>query len=370
LDRATINAPPSKTKTAVAMPLSGPMDHPMIDMPFHAEIDGRHYLGRSISLVRAGIGGLVDPQLEGAQRIAWVVFRFNGFTVALTIEVRLEAVNTKTGTATLVFLDPLGEHLPQLRHLMNAYIAGDLVTLGNALSAGVAAEASARPNAAPDRGIGAKMRQLSGTVAIIALSALLVTLVAQRVFQRAFTTTLATPAIAGFDGRTLAATATGQIDFLNPQAKPGEVAFAIRANSGETLSVTMPCDCRIEPLGVEAGATVFAGDPILRLSAPDAPLILSGSLPAGRAIDLAAADHVELRFADGTHFAATLAPGGIAGSASVDLLPYRLLPVTPLPEGRLGQLAEVMIYSPVPAMFQPLASLSRFLSPVSKALTP
>ena len=202
-------------------------------------------------------------------------------------------MDTKTGTATLIFLDPLGEHL---------------VTLGNTLSTGVAAGASARPKAVLDRGFGTRLRQLSGTVAIIALSALLVTLVAQKVFQRTYTVSLATPAVAGFDGRTLAATATGQLDFLNIMARPGEVAFAIRANSGETLSVTMPCDCRIGPLGVEAGAPVFAGDPILRLSAPDAPLILTGFLPAERAIDLAAADHVELRFADGVQFAATLAP--------------------------------------------------------------
>ena len=91
MDHVTIDAPLAKTRTADAMPLSGPSDPPMIDMPFHAEIDGRHYLGRGISLVRAGISGLVDPQLEGAERIVRVVFRVNGFTVALTIEVRLEA---------------------------------------------------------------------------------------------------------------------------------------------------------------------------------------------------------------------------------------------------------------------------------------
>ena len=89
-------------------------------------------------------------------------------------------------------------------------------------------------------------------------------LVAGKLFQRVFTHRLATPVVAGFDGRTLAATATGQVEFLDPQAKPGEVAYAIRANTGQVLSVAMPCDCRVEVLGVEAGSTVFAGDPVLR----------------------------------------------------------------------------------------------------------
>lgn len=364
------------------MPLAGPADHPMIDMPFHVEIDGRQYRGRGISLVRAGVAGLMDPQSDGAERFALVVFRFQGFTVALTIEARMQAVDAAKGTAMLTFLDPLGDHLPQLRHLMNAYIAGDLVTLGNALSLGAASGVAGSPKALQARGLRPVLRRVAGTAAIVGLTALLLTLVAEKVFQRVFTVTLATPAIAGFAGRTLAATATGQIDFLNAAAAPGEVAFAIRANSGQTLSVLMPCACRVETLGVEAGATVFAGDPILRLSAPDAALEVTGALPPDRAYDLARADHLDLRFADGTVVAARLAPGGLAASTSADLLPYRLIPVEPLAQVRLGQLAEVTIRQPVPAVLSPVAgfstalstglstALSAALSTVSEALTP
>lgn len=366
MDHATADTLPADPRSIPAMPLSGPSDHPMIDMPFHAEIDGRHYLGRGVSLVRAGISGLVDPALSGAERIVWVVFRFHGFTVALTIEARVEGVDTEAGTATLVFLDPVGEHLPQLRHLMNAYIAGDLVTLGNALTVGSAIAAPARPKAALHRSFASGLRRVAGTAVIVLLSALLVTLAAQKVFQRAFTATLTTPAIVGFEGRTLAATATGQVDFINSAAKLGEVAFAIRANSGQTLSVVMPCDCRVEGTGVEAGSTVFAGDPVLRLSAVDAPLILTGAIPADQVMQLAAADHLELVFADGSRMAATLAPGSIAGAATSDLLPYRLLPDAALPDARLGQMATVKIFHPIPALLKPLAVLPNLLSPTSR----
>ncbi len=363
-------APQLPKLAATDMPLAGPADHPMIDMPFHVEIDGRQYKGRGISLVRAGVSGLLDPQSAGVERIAWVVFRFQGFTVALSIEVRMQDVDLAKGTATLMFLEPLGDHLPQLRHLMNAYIAGDLVTLGNALSVNVAGAAGARPKAGHRAARGQRWRTIGGTALILALTAALLTLVAGKVFQRAFTLTLATPAVIGFEGRTLAATATGQIDFLNAEAKQGEVAFAIRANTGQTLSVAMPCDCRVEVMGVAAGSTVFAGDPILRLSAPDAALVLTGAVAPEQVMELAGAASVDLRFADGGHVTATLAPGGLAVAAPGEPVPFRLVPTTPLGEDRLGQLAEVTLHRPVPLLLQPLAKVSALLFPVSEANLP
>lgn len=344
----------------------GPADHPLLDIPFHVEIDGRQYKGRDISLVRAGISGLIDPHMQGMERIAWVVFRFQGYTVGLSIEVRLDEVDAAKGTAMLVFLEPMGEHLPQLRHLMNAYIAGDLVTLGNVLAVRPPSGAKPKGAQAPGRGL----RRFGGTLLLLALTVALIGLVASKVFERVFTYRLLTPAVVGFDGRTLAATATGQIDFLDPEAAAGEVAYAIRSNTGQTLSVVLPCDCRVEVLGVEAGSTVFAGDPILRVSDPDAPLVLTGTVLPEEMLDLARASAVDLRFADGTEVAARLAPGGLGSAAPGEPVPFRLVPDQPLPEDRLGQLAEVTLRRPVPGLLQSVPVFENLSTPAEKADAP
>lgn len=344
----------------------GPADHPMLAMPFHVEIDGRQYKGREISLVRAEISGLIDPHMQGTERFAWVVFRFQGYTVGLSIEVRVEAVDAAKGTAALVFLDPMGEHLPQLRHLMNAQIAGDLVTLGNVLA--VQPPPVAKPARGPVRGGG--LRRIGGTVLVVALTVALVGLVVGKVFSRVFTLRLSTPAVAGFDGRTLAATATGQIEFLNPDAKTGEVAFAIRANTGQTLSVVLPCDCRVEVLGPDAGSTVFAGDPVLRVSDRDAPLVVNGTILPEELLELSRARSVELRFADGTTATARLAPGGLGSAAPGDPVPFQLIPDQPLVADRAGQLAEVTLRRPVPAILQPFARISDSSLPAAEAAAP
>lgn len=360
LDQAVTTAPQHTPAPA----LSGPTDHPVIAMPFHAEIDGRQYRGRGISVVRAEIAGLIDPHMAGSERMAWLVFRFQGFTVGLSIEVRIQDVDPGKGTATLEFLDPMGEHLPQLRHLVNAYIAGDLVTMGQAMAV---RPATSKPKASPAP---ARLRRFGGTVLLMALTVALLALVAGKLFQRVFTDRLSMPVVAGFEGRTLAATATGQIEFLDPKAAPGEVAFAIRSNTGQTLSVVMPCDCRTETLGVEAGSTVFAGDPILRVSAPDAPLVVTGSLLPEEMIDLSRAESMDLRFPDGSHVSARLAADGIGQAAPGEPVPVRLNPDQPIPEALHGRMAEVTLHYPVPDLVRPLARLIDGSIPSAKAEAP
>jgi alginate biosynthesis protein Alg44 len=355
---------PTQRRTA-DLPLAGPADHPVIAMPFHAEIDGRQYKGRGISLVRAEIAGLIDPHMTGMERMAWLVFRFQGFTVGLSIEVRIQDVDPAKGTATLVFLDPMGEHLPQLRHLINAYIAGDLVTLGQAMSVRPAVPGKPKDGQAPRL-----FRRMGGTLVLLCLTAALVGLVGSKVFERVFTERLSAPVVAGYDGRTLAATATGQIEFLEPDAKAGEVAFAIRANTGQVYSVVMPCDCRVEALGVAVGSTVFAGDPVLRVSTPDAPLVLTGFALPEETLDLARAQSVDLRFADGGQVLASLPPGGIGLSAPGEPVPVRLVPAEPIPEERLGQLAEATLRYPVPDLIAPFARLADHFLPAKEADTP
>ncbi|HLQ18307.1 MAG TPA: hypothetical protein VK146_04940, partial [Tabrizicola sp.] len=288
------------------------------------------------------------------------------YTVGLSVEVRLDEVDAARGAATLVFLEPMGEHLPQLRHLLNSYISGDLVTLGNVLAVRPAAGAKPRGTEAPVR----RMRRFGGTLLLLALTVVLLGLVATKVFQRVFTHRLAAPAVVGFDGRNLAATATGQIDFIDPDARAGEIAFAIRSNTGQALSVLMPCDCRVETLGVDEGSTVFAGDPVLRISEPDAQLVLAGNVLPEEMLDLARASAVDVRFADGTRVTGRLAPGGLGSAAPGEPVPFRLVPDRPLPDDRAGQLAEVTLLRPLPAAADTIAGLADIISPKEKADTP
>jgi hypothetical protein len=124
---------------------AGTTDHPLISIPFTAEIDGRQYKGSGLSLVRAEVFGLMDPALAGATRLVRLSFLFHGFTVLLGVECRIDPTPGPQGKVVLSFIDPTGEHLPQLRHVLNSFVAGDLVTMGQFLAVSSVKPMSGKP---------------------------------------------------------------------------------------------------------------------------------------------------------------------------------------------------------------------------------
>ncbi len=334
-------------------------DHPVIQVPFMLEIDGRSYRGHGLSLVMAEMGGLVDPALDGQGRLIHLLFAFDGFHIALSLEGVVQAVDRDAGRATVVFSDPTGPHLPQLRHILNSYIAGDLVTLGQTLGvAGASPKAAGSKAALPATPV-AVLRRVWGTLVMGGLTVALLASVAAIVFGRVYATPVAAPAQVRVDGTTLGAVAAGQIDYINPAAQMGEVAFSLRATSGQMMSITMPCDCVATLAGPGVGATVLPGAPVLQLAQADAGLVLTGTVPREELFALAAADHVMVAFADGTRLRATVDAASLgqnAGLAAPDVA-FRLIPETALDAARQGQLAELTIMAPAPAVLQPVLGL-------------
>jgi mannuronan synthase len=339
-------------------------DHPMISMPFMVEIDGRQYRGEGLSLVRAQITGLMDPAMNGAARLARLLFSFHGFTIAISATCKISDIDGASGQAVLTFDDPTGAHLPQLRHLINSYIAGDLVTMGQVL--GVAgSEAGRRPK---DSGPKLDDRKWTtgralGTTLMVGLSAALVIAVTNMAYVRFYTAPMDRPALVMPEGQMLTALASGQIDYLNPDALMGEVAYSIRSSAGPILSVAMPCDCVASLAGAGAGATVMAGEPVLLAHPKGAPLVFQTTVPADALFDLVSADRVELTFPDGLTVDAKMKSDEVVpvnGSAVLEVSVI-LIPATPLSPERQGQMARLVIVKPLPAMLSPLAAVHAVL---------
>lgn len=333
-------------------PFHGRGDHPVLAIPFTVGIDGRSHSGRGLSLVSAEISGLMDPGLEGSIRLVRLVFPFNGFTIVLAVRARIQSVDTQEGRATLVFLDPAGDHLPQLRHILNSWIAGDLVTLGETIGVASSTAPSAPRPAARPRG---RLPRLIGALAMTAATVALLALAVGTLIGRSYAVPLALPGAVTWDSRALSAVTAGQIDYLNPDAAMGEVAFAIRATTGETLSIAMPCDCAAEPAGPTEGATVLAGEPVLTLRQPDAGIVVTAPLRPEDLTDLAFAERIAIDFADGTRATAPLDAARLIPTASGDVAPLHLTPDSPLPETAIGQSVRLTALRPMPAFLDPLA---------------
>ena len=323
-------------------------DHPMLDVPFMVGIDGRQYRGMRLSLVMAEIGGLMDPGLENATRLMRMVFPFNGFSVTLGVLGLINHVDRDKGLASVTFVDPAGEHLPQMRHILNSYIAGDLVALGGVI--GVAAKLPSPAARAASAAASRKMTlpRLLGSAGMVLATALLLGGAGMLAYNRIFTQAIATPGRVMQDGMTLGAIAAGQLDYVNLEASMGEVAFSIRTTSGDLLSIAMPCTCTAQLLGTSVGATVQAGDALMTVSAPDAPVIVTTQVTSDELLAMAFADHVSIRFADGSTIRARAETDSLRGGSGDALVPVRLVPDVALPPSRSGQLGALTIIRPLP----------------------
>lgn len=316
-------------------------DHPVVDLPFTATIDGRQFRGRGLSLVAAYVSGLMDPAVLKAARIVRLLFQFDGFAVTLVVDAEVREGVAGSGEAELIFTQPTGPHLPQLRHILNAFIAGDLVGLGQTIGvAGTAAPKGPNAVALPESRLSA--RRVAGGVGVGLLSLALIAVAGTLTYQRLFVTQVPTLGTVISTGEVMRATTTGQIVFLDLAAKQGEVGVAIQAASGDVQSLVMPCDCAATSNGLREGSTVLIGEPVLQLVSDTDQLLVSSSIPAAMLFDLASADQIEMTFPGGDRALARVEPSGLT-TTGTEAQAILLRPETPLDAALLGEPVQLRI---------------------------
>lgn len=260
--REAAPAPAPAQPQAVPTDFAYESEHPVLAVPFSAVFGDSRLEGVGLSLAAAfvAISGPFDPRWMNHRAPVALRFDFENFSIQVNAEVQV-AGSRAPGEMTLQFVDPLGPHLPQLRHILNSYISGDLVTLGSFL----AYTGPSKPKAAKaDESTPLRLRIKGYATAAASVLALIAAV--GLMYQRGTTTTEIRPVFITRDGQPMRATTAGQISYLNPQAKKGEVVFSINSNTGDVLNFQLPCDCEVSVTdGIYEGATVLPIDVILSI---------------------------------------------------------------------------------------------------------
>lgn len=334
---------PNTSHAPVSLP--GGNDHPVVEMPFTAIIDGRLFHGRGLSLVAAYVSGLMDPAILNATRIVRLVFQFDGFSVMLVVDAEVCESARGAGEAELIFIRPTGPHLQQLRHILNAYIAGDLVGLGQTIGvAGTAPPKGAKGSDTPESQF--SPRRIFGGASILLLSVALLAIAGNLAYQRVFVTLAPNLGTVVSTGEVMRATATGQIAFLDLAVGKGDVVAAIQSASGDIQSLLLPCDCAVSAGNLREGSTVLVGEPILHLANDADERLVEVPIPATMLFDLVGADRIELTFPSGTKVPAVVESYGSPSeqpAALRDAAVVLLRPAVTLDAGLIGSPVEVRI---------------------------
>ncbi len=258
--QAPVFAPAPAAPPSLPQDFAFDAEHPALPIPFKAYLGELKLEGTELSIAAAyvSIDGRLDPTWTGHKDIVKLQFDFQGFSITLFPEV-VVAGSRNDGEMTLQFMDPAGTHLPQLRYILNSYIAGDFVNLGGMMS--YSGPLKPKTGKAADN-TASKFRMRS--VAVAFLSACLIIAAGNVLMSRLTQSYEARPVFIERTGNEMKATTAGQISFLNPKAKKGEVVFSVNANSGDVLNFQLPCDCEVAVTeGVFQGATVLPIDVIL-----------------------------------------------------------------------------------------------------------
>lgn len=237
-------------------------EHPVLPIPFTVTIGDTKLDGTGISIAAAyvAIKGKLDPAWKDYREVVTLQFDFDGFSVTLFPEIVVPGAR-RDGEMTLQFMDPAGAHLPQLRYIINSYLAGDFVTMNGLLSY----TGPVKPKAAKGgETVSSRLRIRSAAVAFLSLCLIFATV--NFLFTRATQTIEPRPVFIERTGQDMRATTAGQVSYLNPDAAVGEVVFSINSNAGDVLNFQLPCDCEVSVTeGIFEGATVLPIDVILSL---------------------------------------------------------------------------------------------------------
>ncbi|WP_168797969.1 hypothetical protein [Pacificoceanicola onchidii] len=261
---AEAEQPSEPVSKAASLPVDFGYDdeHPLLDVPFSLSINGQRYSGETISLMQMHATCDQGSRLgKGTHHVAILHFAFETFSVTLHPEVTVLS-EAEDGASVFQFANPTGHHLPQLRYILNSYIAGDFVSIDGMVSYTGPTEPKKPKAEAGKKSIVDRVR----SIGVAAISGLLILTAAFVLFTRYTTAHEMHPVFVERSGQMMRATAPGQISYLNPEAAKGEVVFSINANTGDVLNFMMPCDCEaIVSKNISEGATVLQTDLILTI---------------------------------------------------------------------------------------------------------
>ncbi|WP_139792759.1 hypothetical protein [Pseudophaeobacter leonis] len=103
-------------------------EHPLLKVPFSLTVAGQRYTGESISLMQIHAQADEGRMLgNGTRHIAIINFTFESFILTLRPEITVISEDVQ-GKSVFQFTNPTGDHLPQLRYILNSHIGGGFVT--------------------------------------------------------------------------------------------------------------------------------------------------------------------------------------------------------------------------------------------------
>lgn len=280
--------------------LTSGKDHPVLEIPYTAIIDGRQYAGKELSLVEAKVSGLSGPELHETERLVVLQFPFSGFTIGLQIQAKITRLENSYNELVLSFTNPTASHLSQLRYILNSHIAGEIVTAADILAV---ADDEDKPKKQKSVENGNSFlsflnKLVRGTVALGTVLGL-ATVVGWIAYDKFLVSEIPGLGTILNEGQQIRSVVSGQISRLSPNAGVGEPLAVVQSSQGEFHIISMPCDCAVDLGTTSIGDTVLTGELIATLSTDADQTFIQIVIPSAQIKKMLAGGVMEFHLADG-----------------------------------------------------------------------
>jgi alginate biosynthesis protein Alg44 len=322
--------------------------HARYRLPARARVDGHAYRVADWSVGGLALEGVPKAFATGRAHEVALSLPFDGIEV--TIALHAEAVwhDAESQRAGLHFVQLEERELASLRYMIDAYLAGEILTTGDLIHVvGREPTRPARRSAPVEADPHEDRRRLFTVGGIVAALLLLTAFVLSSLYTRLFTVEAV-----------WAAVKAPVVVLRAPQAsffEPTEVIAAGRVGRGETVALTeligggaaaidSPCDCNVVRVHVLPREFVAQGEPLVTLLPEAAETYVRARVTWEDLGRVRRGDRVEMELADGSSISGVVQD--LHASPSQDLsAPQRN---TPVPNAE--SLAEVTVVpdSPIP----------------------
>jgi mannuronan synthase len=277
--------------------------HVRLKIPIQAEVDGIRYQVDDWSVGGFGVESVMTSRRSGEHLPVKLIFMFEEFDMIMRFDARMIYADQDHGRFGCAFLAVSQQQMEVFRYLVDAYLAGEVVSAGDIL------QVRARDNSVPARlqavyspygenELWAARLRRYGTIAGFGLAGLvLLGLVALGIKGRYFTVAsthavIEAPTVlirAPLVGRFIAALQAGQA------VPPESLLGTIHGLDGTAVALESPCECVVLAVPGLNGQHYQVGEPLVILIEAGQPLMVRAQLPLEEVERLQIGDRAEIR---------------------------------------------------------------------------
>lgn len=256
-----------------------------------------------------------------------LIFDTGDFTLSVPIEFEVHHYDRESGFMRARFVNLSRRNLALLHHVINAYLAGDIVAAGDILDVArrdnyVKKDLDSQPEqqqSAAQKTMQAVKRVVGYTVLLAVLAGLL-GFIGYTIYNRLFVVDALSARVQG-DVVVLRAPDNGIFEMpeggaaSNPDR--GEMLGIIRLTGGGAASISNPCDCRVLSVHGLENAFVGRGEPLFTLLPVDARLAVSARVAFHDVAQLKVGQPATIRLSDGSELTGQIERIGSTGDSEV-----------------------------------------------------